>query len=208
MGKSCWPENQYACQDLSVWNIKRQKSHLLEQNVFLQSITCLPEKKKFFGTSSILACGKSHELPTDPLFTLLLPSDFHFLKCCGSWKLQKYRHHLPEWVFVLFQGVLVLVQGFLVLVQGVLVLVQGVLVLVQGVFILVQWVLVLVQRVFILVRGIFMLVQGVSVLVQGVLGFVFWVFILKTPVLYNVLHRTVLAIVVDESHTVEERRTA
>ena len=30
-------ENQYACHDLSVWN-KRQKSHLLSQNVFVQSI--------------------------------------------------------------------------------------------------------------------------------------------------------------------------
>ena len=55
---------------------------------------------------------------------------------------------------------------------------------------------------------IFILVQGVSFLVQGVIGFVLWVFILKTPVLYYVLHRTVLANLVNESHTVEERRTA
>ena len=77
--KSCWPEtitaeNQYACNDLSVWN-KGQKSHSLSQNFFLQSIIYPPEKK-FFGTSSILAWGKSHVLPTDPLFTLL-PSRSH-----------------------------------------------------------------------------------------------------------------------------------
>ena len=67
-------ETQYACHDLSVWN-KRQKSHSLSQNFFPQSIIYPPEKK-FFGTSSILAWGKSRVLPTDPLFTLL-PSRSH-----------------------------------------------------------------------------------------------------------------------------------
>ena len=63
-------ENQYACHDLSVWN-KRQKSHLISQNVFLQSIIYPSQKKKkIIGTSSILAWGKSRVLPTDPLVTL------------------------------------------------------------------------------------------------------------------------------------------
>ena len=44
------------CHDLSVWN-KRQKSHLLSQNIFLQSII-YPSEKKFIGTSSILAWVK------------------------------------------------------------------------------------------------------------------------------------------------------
>ena len=48
-GKSSRPEtitaeNQYACHDLSVWN-KRQKSNLLSQNVFLQSIIYQSRKK-------------------------------------------------------------------------------------------------------------------------------------------------------------------
>ena len=38
----------------TVWN-KWQKSHLLSQNVFLQSIIYPSEEKKFLGTSSILA---------------------------------------------------------------------------------------------------------------------------------------------------------
>ena len=38
------------------WN-KRQKSHLLSQNIFLQSII-YPSEKKFIGTSSILAWVK------------------------------------------------------------------------------------------------------------------------------------------------------
>ena len=46
-----------ACHDLSVWN-KRHKSHLLSQNVFLQSIISPQRKKKFIGTSSILAWVK------------------------------------------------------------------------------------------------------------------------------------------------------
>ena len=70
-GKSCRPEtitadNQYTCHDLSVWN-KRQKSHLISENVFLPKHN-LPvrEKEKIIGTSSILTWGKSRELPTDP----------------------------------------------------------------------------------------------------------------------------------------------
>ena len=38
-------ENQYACHDLSVWN-KQKKSHLISQNIFLQSIIYPSEKKK------------------------------------------------------------------------------------------------------------------------------------------------------------------
>ena len=71
-GKSCRPETtitaENACHDLSVWN-KRQKSHLLSQNVFLQRYN-LPPETKFIGTSSILAWGKSRVLPTDFVFTL------------------------------------------------------------------------------------------------------------------------------------------
>ena len=80
-GKSCRPEtmtaeNQYACHDLSVWN-KREKSHLISQNVFLQSIlypsllhskSTRQRKRKNIGTSSILAWGKTRVLPTDPPF--------------------------------------------------------------------------------------------------------------------------------------------
>ena len=40
-----------------MWN-ERQRSHLLSQNVFLQSIIYPSEKKKFIGTSSILAWVK------------------------------------------------------------------------------------------------------------------------------------------------------
>ena len=42
-----WPQKitEYACHDLSVWN-KRQESHLISQNVFLQSIIYPSEKKK------------------------------------------------------------------------------------------------------------------------------------------------------------------
>ena len=63
-------ENQYACHILSVWN-KQQKSHLISQNVFPQSIIYPSEKKKkIIGTSSILVWGnKGRVLPTDPLFT-------------------------------------------------------------------------------------------------------------------------------------------
>ena len=62
-------ENQYACHNLSVWN-KQQKSHLISQNVFPQSIIYPSEKKKkIIGTSSIFVWGKSRVLPTDPLFT-------------------------------------------------------------------------------------------------------------------------------------------
>ena len=47
-GKSCRPETtitaENACHDLSVWN-KRQKSHLLSQNVFLQRYN-LPAREK------------------------------------------------------------------------------------------------------------------------------------------------------------------
>ena len=47
-GKSCRPETtitaENACHDLSVWN-KRQKSHLLRQNVFLQRYN-LPAREK------------------------------------------------------------------------------------------------------------------------------------------------------------------
>ena len=52
-----------------VWN-KRQKSNLLSQNIFVQSIVYPTEKNKFIGTSSILDWGKSRVLPTDPLFIL------------------------------------------------------------------------------------------------------------------------------------------
>ena len=38
-------KNQYACHDPSVWN-KRQKSHLINQSVYLQSIIYPSEKKK------------------------------------------------------------------------------------------------------------------------------------------------------------------
>ena len=48
-GKSCRPETtitaENACHDLSVWN-KRQKSHLLSQNVFLRGIIYPPEPEK------------------------------------------------------------------------------------------------------------------------------------------------------------------
>ena len=71
-GKSCRPETtitaENACHDLSVWN-KRQKSHLLSQNVFLQRYN-LPARDKFIRTSSILAWGKSRVLPTHFAFTL------------------------------------------------------------------------------------------------------------------------------------------
>ena len=58
-------ENQYACHDLSVWNIfiKRPKlTFEFRQNVFLQTII-YPTKKRI-----ILAWGKSRVLSTDPLF--------------------------------------------------------------------------------------------------------------------------------------------
>ena len=71
-GKSCRPETtittENACHDLSVWK-RRQKSYLLSQNVFFRGIIYPPEKK-FIGTSSILAWGKSRVLPTDFVFTL------------------------------------------------------------------------------------------------------------------------------------------
>ena len=48
-GKSCRPETtitaENACHDLSVWN-KRQKSHLLSQNVFFRGIIYPPEPEK------------------------------------------------------------------------------------------------------------------------------------------------------------------
>ena len=42
---------------------------------FLQSMIYTPEKK-FNGTGSILARGKSRVLPTDPLFTLMHEIDY------------------------------------------------------------------------------------------------------------------------------------
>ena len=48
-GKSCWPETtitaENACHDLSVWN-KRQKLHLLSQNVLLRGIIYPPDPEK------------------------------------------------------------------------------------------------------------------------------------------------------------------
>ena len=70
-GKSCRPEtinadNQYTCHDLSVWN-KRQKSHLISENVFLPKHNLpIREKENIIGTSSILTWRKSRELSPDP----------------------------------------------------------------------------------------------------------------------------------------------
>ena len=57
-------ENQYACHDLSVWNIliSGQNSHLPSQNVFLQSVIYSTKR------TIILAWGKSRVFSTDPPF--------------------------------------------------------------------------------------------------------------------------------------------
>ena len=83
-GKSCRPETtitaENACHDLSVWN-KRQKSHLLSQNVFFRGIIYPPESEIVIGTSSILAWGKRPVLPTDFVFSLEWFFSFSFYWC-------------------------------------------------------------------------------------------------------------------------------
>ena len=81
-GKSCRPqtaetpgetittEKQYMCQELSVGN-KWQKSHLLSQNLTLYSTIYLPGKK-FIGTNSILALGKSCFAYRPPFYSIIL----------------------------------------------------------------------------------------------------------------------------------------
>ena len=53
---------QYACHDLSIRN-KRQKSHLLSQNVFLQSII-YPSEKKIHWNKQHFGMSESRVLPT------------------------------------------------------------------------------------------------------------------------------------------------
>ena len=60
--------NQYACHVLSVCNIfnKRPKFTFRQSKRFPPKHNLPDKKKHFIGTSSILARGKSHVLPTDP----------------------------------------------------------------------------------------------------------------------------------------------
>ena len=86
-----WPQKitEYACHDLSVWN-KRQESHLISQNVFLQSIIYPSEKKKkkileqaaFWHEVKVVCC-----LPT-PFFTLRIPEGRDWKNAQGSRPLQ------------------------------------------------------------------------------------------------------------------------
>ena len=71
-GKSCRPETtitaENACHDLSVWN--KWQNHILSVKTVSFRGIIYPPEKKFIGTSSILAWGKSRVLPTDFVFTL------------------------------------------------------------------------------------------------------------------------------------------